>query len=82
MEEVAVNPTIELPELTQDWETDSGTAPAEPCAPGPRFRLAQEGPGVSGGGVGQQWTALHDRDRGSGCSRLGYGISPHGGGHH
>ena len=22
LEEVAVNPTIELPELTQDWETD------------------------------------------------------------
>ena len=24
MEEVAINPTIEPPELTQDWETDSG----------------------------------------------------------
>ena len=24
MEEVAINPNIELPELTQDWETDSG----------------------------------------------------------
>ena len=23
MEDVAINPTIELPELTQDWETDS-----------------------------------------------------------
>ena len=23
LEEVAINPAIELPELTQDWETDS-----------------------------------------------------------
>ena len=23
LEEVAINPTIELPELTQDWETNS-----------------------------------------------------------
>ena len=26
LEEVAVNPTIELPELTQEWEIDSGRA--------------------------------------------------------
>ena len=26
LEEVAVNPTIELPELTQDWEIDSWRA--------------------------------------------------------
>ena len=26
MEEVTINPTIELPELTQDWETDSWRA--------------------------------------------------------
>ena len=26
MEEVAINPTIELPELTQDWEIDSWRA--------------------------------------------------------
>ena len=32
---------------------------------------------VSCGGTGQKWTA-----RGSGCSRLGYGITSLGGGHH
>ena len=26
MEQVAINPTIELPELTQDWEIDSWRA--------------------------------------------------------
>ena len=26
LEEVAINPTIELPELTQDWEIDSWRA--------------------------------------------------------
>ena len=36
MEEVAINPAIEPPELTQDWETDSWRAPTELCAPGPR----------------------------------------------
>ena len=32
LEEVAINPTIEPPELTQDWETDAGTAKTKPCA--------------------------------------------------
>ena len=31
LEEVAINPTIELPELTQDWETNSWWAQTEPC---------------------------------------------------
>ena len=30
LEEVAINPTIELPELTQDWEIDSWRAETEP----------------------------------------------------
>ena len=30
MEEVAINPIIELPELTQDWEIDSWRAQTEP----------------------------------------------------
>ena len=32
----AINPTIELPELTQDWEIDSWRAQTEPYAPGCR----------------------------------------------
>ena len=36
LEEVAINPTIELPELTQGWEIDSWGAQTAPCAPGPR----------------------------------------------
>ena len=31
LEEVNINPTIELPELTQDWEIDSWRAQTEPC---------------------------------------------------
>ena len=31
LEEVAINPTIELPELTQDWEIDSWGAQTELC---------------------------------------------------
>ena len=31
LEEVTINPTIEPPELTQDWETDSWRAQTEPC---------------------------------------------------
>ena len=31
LEEVAINPTTELPELTQDWEIDSWRAQTEPC---------------------------------------------------
>ena len=38
MEEVAINPPIEPPELTQDWEIDSWRAHTEPCAPGPGDR--------------------------------------------
>ena len=35
LEEVTINPTIELPELTEDWQLDlEGTT--ESCAPGPR----------------------------------------------
>ena len=30
-EEVTINPNIELPELTQDWEIDSWRAQREPC---------------------------------------------------
>ena len=55
-------------EFTQDWETDSCRAQTKPCVhqdPGERSsdptkdwpRLAYEYPGVSGGGVGQQWPA-------------------------
>ena len=32
LEEVAINSTIELPELTQDWEIYSWRAQTEPCA--------------------------------------------------
>ena len=35
LEKVAINPTLELPELTQDWEIDSWRAQTETCAPGP-----------------------------------------------
>ena len=31
LEEVTINPTIELPDLTQDWETDSWRAQTELC---------------------------------------------------
>ena len=68
MEEVAINPTTELPELSQDWETDSGRAQIElsvhqnpeersndPTRDRPR--LARECPGVSSGGMGRRWTA-------------------------
>ena len=68
MEEVTTNPTIELLELTQDWETDSWQAKTEPCVHqhwGERssdptrdwLRLALMCPGVSGRGVGQWWPA-------------------------
>ena len=61
--EIAINPTIEPPELTQDWEIKSWRAQTEPCVhqdPGERSndptrdwpRLARECPGVSSGGVG------------------------------
>ena len=60
LEEVAINPTIEPPELTQDWETDfwraqtesymhpdQGEGSSDPIRDWPR--LARQGPGVSGG---------------------------------
>ena len=61
---LAFNPTIELPELTQDWEIDSWRAQTQPCVnqnPGERSsdptrdwpRLAPECLGVSCGGVGR-----------------------------
>ena len=31
LEKSVINPTIELPELTQDWEVDSWRAQTEPC---------------------------------------------------
>ena len=31
LEEVAINPTIELPEFTEDWEIDSWKAQTETC---------------------------------------------------
>ena len=31
LEEVSINPTIELPALTQDWETDSWRTQIELC---------------------------------------------------
>ena len=31
LEEVAINPTIEPPELTRDWEIDSWRAQTQPC---------------------------------------------------
>ena len=66
--EVTINPTIEPPELTQDWETDSWRAQTKPCAhqdSGERSsdptrdwpRLAHECLGVSGRGVGWWWPA-------------------------
>ena len=67
MEEVAINSIIELPEVTQDWETDSGRAEQHPVHQDPGKmssdptgdcpRLAQQCPGVSSGGVGRWWPA-------------------------
>ena len=68
LEEVAINPTIELPDLYRTGDTDSWRAQTEPGAhqdPGERsrdptrdwLRLAQECPEVSGRGVGQWWPA-------------------------
>ena len=44
-DQVAINPTKEQPELTQDWEIDSWWAQTEPCAyqdPGERSSDPQE----------------------------------------
>ena len=68
MENVSINFTIELPELTQDWgnrllEGTNGTL----CAPGPRgkeqgphkrLRHAHECVGVSSRSVGRQWPTI------------------------
>ena len=67
-DQVAINPTIEQPELTQDWEIDSWWAQTEPCVhqdsgewgsdPTKDWpRLAQECPEISSRGVGQWWPA-------------------------
>ena len=62
-----MNPTIELPELTQDWERDSwraqpnlvhedpGEKSSDPIGACPG--LACGCPGVSSGGVGRRWPA-------------------------
>ena len=67
MEEVTINPTIELPEITQDLEIDSwrtqqnlvhqdpGESSSDPT--GDCLRLACGCPGVSSEGVGQWWPA-------------------------
>ena len=60
-----INPTIEPPELTQDWATNSWQAHTEPRAQqdpgersGDRHRLACDCPGNPGkGSVGQRWPA-------------------------
>ena len=67
MEEVAINSIIELPEVTQDWETDSGRAQQHPVHQDPGKmssdptgdcpRLACGCPGVSDVGMGWWWPA-------------------------
>ena len=67
LKEVAINPTIELPELTQDWEIDSWRAQQNLVHQDPGQRnsdptgdcpgLACGCPGISGEGVGQGWPA-------------------------
>ena len=68
MEEAAINPTTEPPELTQDWRNRllEGTNKTL-CTPGlgergsdptrNRPRLARECPGVSSRGAGRRWPA-------------------------
>ena len=61
MEEVTINCTVELPELTQDWGNRllEGTNKTL-CAPGPRDPTESETElclSISCGGTGQQWTA-------------------------
>ena len=67
MEKVAINPTTELKDLTQDWEIDSQRAQQNLVHQDPEERssdptgdcpgLACGCPGVSGGGMGQWWPA-------------------------
>ena len=86
MEEVTNDPSIELPELTQDWGSrlledttelyvhqDPGERSSDPTGDGPR--LACECPEVSGGGVGQCWPA-------AGSGALSECMGPFEGGRH
>ena len=67
MKEVAINPTIELPELTQHWEIDSRKAQQKLLHQGPKERssdpagdcprLACGCQGIFNGGVGWWWLA-------------------------
>ena len=68
LEEVTINPTIELAELTQNWEIYSCRAQTGPCvhqAPGEKISnptrdwpgLACECLGVSSRGIGRWWPA-------------------------
>ena len=68
LEEVVINSSIEHPELTQDWETDSWrhkeklvhTRTQEKRSTDPTRdwpRISCEFPGVSGGGVGWKYPA-------------------------
>ena len=50
--------------------------------PGTLQRLRQNCLSISCGGTGSYTAVGCYRDRGSGCSRLGYGVSPLRGGHH
>ena len=76
LEEVAINPTIEPPEPTQDWETNSWWAQTDPCVhqdPGKAAVTPQEtGPDLSGSvqespveawvgsGLRQDWRHMHE----------------------
>ena len=66
LEEVTMNLTIELPELTQDWKIDTWRTQTNPVYQDPGEsnvptrdwpRLACEWSGVSSRGVGQWWPA-------------------------
>ena len=70
LEEISINPTIELPELAQDWETDSwsaqqkivhqdpGERSSDPTGDCPRHACGcpgVSGRGMVGGGLLQGW---------------------------
>ena len=67
LEKVTINPTVELPELTWDWEMDSRRGRQNPVHQGPDKRSSDhtgDFPGlacvclrVSGGGMGSWWPA-------------------------
>ena len=92
LEEVAINPTIELPELTQDWEIDSWRAQTKPCvhqdrgegSSDPPKRLTQTCPGESMSLRWRRGSAVVGgaccRVRGTECSSSCKG--PFEGGHH